>query len=57
MNDLTTIYLVFLLSVFCACVVLIAISCFWDCFKAEIMQTKQIRKERKEMEESENDGE
>lgn len=40
MNDVTAIYLIFLLSVFCACVVLIAVSCFWDCFKNEIVQVR-----------------
>ena len=48
MIDLMTIYLVLLLSIFCACVILIAISAFWDCFKEEIMQVKLSKANRKE---------
>ena len=40
MIDLTTVYLFILLSIFCACVVLIAISAFWECFKEEIMKAR-----------------
>ena len=40
MIDFGTLYLFVILSIFCACVVLIAVSCFWECFKEEIMKAR-----------------
>ena len=43
MIDFGTLYLFVILSIFCACVMIIAVSCFWECFKEEIMQTRSSK--------------